>query len=149
MNAERCQEPTSVIVCGVDGSGESRRVAGVAAELSGSLGAQLVLVTVVSVAQSPAATPAEQLEHDECVARRALLQELKQEEGLTEADDVVGVGSPAGALVEVAIARGAELLVVGTRGRGPLKAAVLGSVSHDVMEKAPCPVVVVPSRHGA
>ncbi len=45
-------------------------------------------------------------------------------------------------------AEGAELLVVGSRGLGPIKAAVLGSVSHQVTHHATCPVVVVPDEGG-
>jgi nucleotide-binding universal stress UspA family protein len=40
-------------------------------------------------------------------------------------------------------AAGAELLVVGSRGHGTFAGAVLGSVSHRVARRAPCPVVVV------
>jgi nucleotide-binding universal stress UspA family protein len=38
---------------------------------------------------------------------------------------------------------GAELVVVGSHGRSGLKAALLGSVSRYVVERAECPVVVV------
>jgi nucleotide-binding universal stress UspA family protein len=37
-----------------------------------------------------------------------------------------------------------DLLVCGSRGHGPIGAAVLGSVSAGVMRKARCPVLVVP-----
>jgi nucleotide-binding universal stress UspA family protein len=37
----------------------------------------------------------------------------------------------------------AELIVVGTRGRGAIATLVLGSVSHHVVQHASCPVVVV------
>ena len=40
----------------------------------------------------------------------------------------------------------ADLLVVGSRGRGGFKRMLLGSVSHAVVLHAACPVVVVPSR---
>jgi nucleotide-binding universal stress UspA family protein len=40
---------------------------------------------------------------------------------------------------------GAELVVVGTRGRGAIKSLVLGSVSHAVVAHAGLPVLVVPS----
>ncbi len=52
--------------------------------------------------------------------------------------------------VLVAEATGAELLVVGTRGRGGWREAVLGSVSLYCVTRAPCPVLVVPppSRGG-
>lgn len=38
----------------------------------------------------------------------------------------------------------ADVLVMGSRGYGPVRGVLLGSVSHDVVDHAPCPVVVVP-----
>ncbi|RDV44961.1 universal stress protein [Leifsonia sp. ku-ls] len=43
--------------------------------------------------------------------------------------------------------RGAALVVVGTRGRGTLAAAMLGSVSHDLLLDLPCPVLVTPKEY--
>ena len=47
---------------------------------------------------------------------------------------------------EAFIERGsdADLIVLGARGRGRLTASVLGSVTHRVLQQAPCPIVVVP-----
>ena len=45
--------------------------------------------------------------------------------------------------VLAAEAGNAELVIVGSRGRGGLKSALLGSVSQHVAHHAPCPVVVV------
>jgi len=50
-----------------------------------------------------------------------------------------------GAILDEAQAAGADAIVMGTRGRSGLKSALLGSVSHDVVQHADRPVVVVPS----
>lgn len=60
---------------------------------------------------------------------------------------VVVEGPAARALLETA--RGADLLVVGSRGRGGFMGLLLGSTSHQVVTHATCPVVVVPMPHEA
>ncbi|MFD5462167.1 universal stress protein [Kitasatospora sp. NPDC127059] len=55
-------------------------------------------------------------------------------------------GNAAEVLLEQA--RGADLLVVGSRGYGGFERALLGSVSRHCVEHAPCPVVVVPTVAG-
>ncbi|PVZ06265.1 universal stress protein [Actinomycetospora cinnamomea] len=62
--------------------------------------------------------------------------------------DVVAVTGPVGWVLEQE-ARGAELLVVGHRGRGALRSTLLGSVGLSVVLRAPCPVTVVPAPRRA
>lgn len=54
---------------------------------------------------------------------------------------VTTLDSPAHALAEQS--RHAQLVVVGTRGHGPLAGALLGSISHALLHHAACPVAVV------
>jgi nucleotide-binding universal stress UspA family protein len=53
------------------------------------------------------------------------------------------VGAPAQTLIEAG--RDAELLVLGSRGHGGFVGLLLGSVSHQVAQHPPCPVVILPS----
>lgn len=50
---------------------------------------------------------------------------------------------PASAIVAEAGTFGADLIVIGSRGHGALASMVLGSTSHEIVDHAPCPVLVV------
>ena len=63
--------------------------------------------------------------------------------GVEVQQTVVEDRHPAEALVQLSV--DAELLVVGSRGRGGFSELLLGSVSHAAVLHAVCPVVVVPS----
>ncbi|WP_170861032.1 universal stress protein [Trujillonella endophytica] len=63
--------------------------------------------------------------------------------GAAEVAAEVVVGGGAAAEHLVAQAEGAQLLVVGSRGRGGLRSTLLGSVALHCVAHAPCPVVVV------
>lgn len=53
-------------------------------------------------------------------------------------------GSAARVLIDAA--KGADMLVVASRGRGGFTGLLLGSVSQACVHHAPCPIVVIPSR---
>jgi nucleotide-binding universal stress UspA family protein len=58
-------------------------------------------------------------------------------------EPVVGRGRVPQAITELAKRVEADLIVVGSRGRGPIRSTVLGSVSQEVVDLAPSPVLVV------
>ena len=67
------------------------------------------------------------------------------EAGLTT-DTAVVQGRPPQVLVEEARESRATLIAVGSRGLGPIASTLVGSVSAEVVDNAPCPVLVARSR---
>jgi nucleotide-binding universal stress UspA family protein len=61
-----------------------------------------------------------------------------------EVEAVIMEESPAKALVDLANAKDARMIVVGTRGENPLHAALLGSTPHKLVQMSTRPVLVVP-----
>ena len=118
-----------MILCAVDDSEAADGIVDTARQLAERLRAALVVMHVAEDSSDRA---------DELVARvRARL-------GDDQAEVRLVAGSPAQAIQEIADGEDAELLVVGSRGRGGLRSAVLGSVSRDLAGRARRPVVVVP-----
>jgi nucleotide-binding universal stress UspA family protein len=61
-------------------------------------------------------------------------------------DVLVDVGPPADRILERAVALPADVIVLGTHGRGGFQHLLLGSVTERVLRKAVCPVITVPPR---
>ena len=77
---------------------------------------------------------------------RAILDRALTETNLKDAEGVEPIfvhGGPARVLLDTA--KGADLLVVGSRGLGGFAGLLLGSVSHQVALHAPCPAVIIPA----
>ena len=62
--------------------------------------------------------------------------------GVSGAETKILEGDPGGAICSFAAEVGADAIVMGSRGRGGFKRAVLGSVSDHVVRHAPCTVVI-------
>jgi nucleotide-binding universal stress UspA family protein len=138
------------IVVGVDGSAHGREALRFALAEATLRNATVVAVRAWSIPPLTATglgmIPAVDLLRDELAdaARGALETELAEVRDHGPAATVeleVVMGDAAGALVERA--EGADLLVVGSRGRGGVAGALLGSVSRACLHHAPCPVAVV------
>ena len=58
-------------------------------------------------------------------------------------ETLVVEGNPASSIIHLARKHDIDLLVIGSTGKGTIKRAFLGSVSAEVIERAPCGVYVV------
>jgi nucleotide-binding universal stress UspA family protein len=65
-----------------------------------------------------------------------------------EVEAVIMEREPAEGLVELAEARDARVIAVGTRGESPIKGALLGSTPHKLLQLSRRPVLVVPLASG-
>ena len=117
------------IVIGFDGTEGARRALDTAVELLG-YGSSLTVVAVGRDGERGAHASLEDA-HELLLAR------------LVTADYLERVGDPADALVEVASELDADLVVVGRRGGPEAQRIEPGSVSADVVRRAPCDVLVV------
>jgi nucleotide-binding universal stress UspA family protein len=136
------------IVCCVDDSEGARNAAQVARGLATRLGLDLVLLHVAPPLTAPGVSAAshgqERLAQSEREEAEGLLERVAQATGADRSEFRVEFGDPAQCVLSVCEEEHAEMVVLGSRGRGGLKAALLGSVSTDVAGKAPCLVVIVP-----
>jgi nucleotide-binding universal stress UspA family protein len=83
----------------------------------------------------------EQMQEFRVASANELLGATCERLGLSGAETVILEGEPGRALCELAASLPASVIVLGTRGRGGFRRAVLGSVSDHVVRHAPCPVV--------
>ncbi len=133
--------PIKRILVATDFSPMSEHAFRFAGALARDYGARLIAVHVM---QTPMAVYAETAvfleEPDQNAAREAL-----------EALNVPGVeierrlmeGEPVAGIVQTARETAADLIVMGTHGRGGLMRVLLGSVAEGVLREAPCPVMTI------
>jgi nucleotide-binding universal stress UspA family protein len=148
--------PTKILVA-TDGSEEAALALSTAADLAKSTNSELHIAYVFPTAvQRPfpnpiTARPAEVLEHEleEAMnqAQSFLNREVEQVkgEGVEVADTHLTRGRPDTELVHLSEEIDAGLIVMGSRGLGGVRRALMGSVSDSVVRHAHCPVLVV--RH--
>ena len=137
------------IVVGYDGSPASRAALAYAAERAGEDG-RIYIVHAYSLPAdwlgAPNYTDLMGLAQERALSQ---LDNIEQESGA----DLAGVewetelmgGAPAPAIARVADVRGADEIIVGTRGFGRAR-ALFGSVAHELIHLAECPITVIPER---
>jgi len=143
--------PTRILVA-TDGSGEAELALTTAADLARSTDSEL---HVVHVGEMPLVYDPERhayravYEEHEREARRLLKSQVERVKGagatVTQAHLRMGRvdTTVAEEIVELADRLDAGLIMVGSRGQGRLRRALVGSVSESVVRHAHCPVTVV------
>ena len=136
------------IVVGVDGSDGGRAALRWALEEAALRKATVDAVLawhLTFLAGSPAVAVAFDPAEEAADAHRRLEQLVSEAVGSdhagVEVSSIVAEGTAARVLLDVA--KGADLLVLGSRGHGGFTGLLLGSVSQQCVHHAPCPVVVV------
>ncbi len=135
------------ILIAVDDSEFAAHAADVGIELAKSLNARLGFVTVFDPSVGPGAMwgiPADRLtEMSERVAKHLLATFRERTAAPSSVPEFAEPGKPASKIIEVATNWPADLIVMGSHGRGKIQGLLLGSVSQEVLHHAPCPVLVV------
>jgi nucleotide-binding universal stress UspA family protein len=146
--------PTKILLA-TDGSAEAQLAAATAADLAQGTNSELHVVYVGHMPpvfyESPGAWALDPDLQDRMGERAEEGTRTKLDEEVQRlraaGGEVTGaharVGRPDAEIVKLAEELGAGLIVLGSRGLGPLRRALLGSVSDSVVRHARCPVLVV------
>jgi nucleotide-binding universal stress UspA family protein len=137
----------TTIAVATDGSPSGANAFAVAEDLARHVGAKLTIIHVQEVAvgrggvfvRSNQATLTAL--HDR--AERLRREGIEATVSVSSATD----SKVARTIANLATEAGAELLIVGNRGHGPLAGLVFGSVARQLERIAPCPVLTVPFRY--
>ena len=134
------------IVFATDGSDHSQRALAYARDLTRLHEAELYLVHVYPRVSDLLGTKEYEkiVEHRIAAGNEVIEQAGKELEaaGITYHTELLE-GPMAEAIINVAETRGADLIIIGARGKSSLEGLLLGSVSQKVIHHADCPVLVV------
>lgn len=135
------------LVVGYDGSGPARAALAYALGRAGPDGSLFVVIAFAPPPDWLGRPNYQQVLDEHKLRARALEDALKHSgvlDGVTHGFEMIG-GDPAESIATVGRVRDAEEIVVGSRGFGPVRAA-LGSVSHHLLRIADRPVTVIPDE---
>jgi nucleotide-binding universal stress UspA family protein len=142
--ADHSQDRLRVAAVGFDGMAESYAALEEAAKLASKFGGSLRVIGVATPVPAMGAAAAAQAGPDAGPDFQTRLNVAVAELPLElRALPVFERGDPVHKLLEAAD-MGVDLLVLGSRGFGPVMRLLIGSVSSRVIREAPCPVLVVP-----
>jgi nucleotide-binding universal stress UspA family protein len=140
------------VLLAIDGSPPSRLASELVAHIAWPPGSSVRLYSAVAIAFPIMAGPGQYIdpatidviEQARLDTARRLVDETAttiRRDGLT-VETAVSAGPAGGEILDQAVRFGAELIVVGSRGHGTLGSLLLGSVSAELVDHAPCPVLV-------
>jgi len=136
--------PTKILVA-TDGSREAELAAATAANLAKSTDSELHVVHVGELRPTFLAQTEEEPAELQREARRLLDEQERrvEEAGGTVKEAHLRQGRADEEIVDLAESLGIGLIVMGSRGRGRIRRALMGSVSDSVVRHAHCPVTIV------
>jgi nucleotide-binding universal stress UspA family protein len=136
--------PTKVLLA-TDGSREAKLAATTAADLAKSTNSELHIVHVGELRPTFLAQTEEEPAELQHQAQRLLDEQRRtvQEAGGTVKEAHLRQGKADEDIVDLAHSLGIGLIVMGSRGRGRMRRALMGSVSDSVVRHAHCPVTIV------
>lgn len=141
----------SGVVVGVDGSADSVAAVAVAAAEADRTGQELTAIYAPPTPSStnlrfiPPQAVEDRMEEERVVLAECVAGLTTRYPDLVVHQRVERDAYPARVLV--AAAHEAQLLVVGSHGRGALARLMMGSVSHEVLLHIPCPTIITTVRH--
>jgi nucleotide-binding universal stress UspA family protein len=143
---ERGVDMFKTVLIATDGSSDSERAFALARSLATEADGRLVIVHVTEIVGGKGGVYPQALDDDEIkVDIEAKAAELRAQGVDAEAMvETIRAGGPAHVIADVAESQGADVIVVGTRGRSPVGELILGSVPVRLLHIAHRPVLVVP-----
>jgi len=136
------------VVLATDLSPTSEAATTAALDLAGTLGARLLAVSVIDPGSLRLPGGRYRQRVDQVRGDRERVAQALVARGRSAGvavDFLVWEGDPGEAIIEAAAAERADMIVVGSHGRGTVGRFLIGSVSDHVVRNAPCPVLVVRS----
>lgn len=141
------------ILVAVDSSGIADSVVAEAGDLARTAQARVILLTVVQppIISSEYVPMFENIAEITAAGEKAAETHLQTLQNRLKAGGVetVGVrvtGAPIARILEQARQHAADYIVMGSHGHTALYDLLVGSTTHGVLLRAPCPVVIVPAR---
>jgi nucleotide-binding universal stress UspA family protein len=146
-----------IVVVGTDGSPTAAEAVRHAAQIAAMCGASVhvvsayktgaVLQSIASASGVPLPADAYRLsetaENEAKTRLEGVKKQLVADNGGMTVETHAVPGDPSDAIIDLAVAKGADLIVVGNKGMSGAKRFVLGSVPNRVTHNAPCHVLIV------